>query len=243
VTCRDLLYLAFREARVLKRPQGVNSDSELQDGLLFLNQLIDYWSARGCYAWTSIMELFALTPGHQPHLIGPGLAAPDFNVKVRPVSIRSANIVLAGNPSTDIPVSLRDSAWWAGVAVKDMQSTIPTDLHYNAAVPAGQLWFWPVPSAGHSVRLEADVMLDQFRTLNDPFVAPPAYASALALTLAEELVDIWGTEMPMNLARRAMKARDALQSNNFLPPRIASGDHGTFGGGASDFNYLTGGPK
>jgi hypothetical protein len=30
--CRDLLYIAFREARILKRPGAVSSDNEPADG-------------------------------------------------------------------------------------------------------------------------------------------------------------------------------------------------------------------
>ena len=121
-----------------------------------------------------------------------------------------------------------------------MTSTFPTDLYYEPDVPNGQLWFWPIATMGYGVRLEVQVQLQQFVTLDDPFIAPPAYMSAVTLTLAEELVDIWGTEMPMNLARRAMKARDALQSNNYLPPRIDSADWGTYSRARGDFNYQTG---
>jgi hypothetical protein len=241
MTCRDVLYISFREARILKRPQGACSDSELQDGLIFLNQLIDYWAARECYAWTSLFAVYTLTAGHQPHLMGPGLSSPDFNVRQRPTSIRSCSIVIENN--VDVPVTIRDSDWWASQSVKSIQSNIPTDLYYQPQYPYGELWFWPVPSTGYQIRLEDTVVLEQFQTMNDLFLAPQAYQAAITLTLAEELVDIWGTEMPLNLARRAMKARDALQSNNFLPPRISSADWGTSGCSAGgDFNYLTGGP-
>ena len=240
IKARDLLYIAFRESRVLKRPQGLNSDSELMDGLIFLNQQLDYWSARGCYSWTTTFQEFTLTPNHQPTLIGPGLAPPDFTLDPRPVGIVSASVILPGNTTTDIGIKIRDNAWWASKSVKNMTSTFPTDLYYEPDVPNGQLWFWPIATAGYGVRLEAQVQLQQFSTLDDCFIAPPAYLAAVTLTLAEELVDLWGTEMPLNLARRAMKARDALQSNNNLPPRIDSADWGTYSRTRGDFNYQTG---
>ncbi|HEY1896706.1 MAG TPA: hypothetical protein VGG62_10560 [Terracidiphilus sp.] len=240
VKSRDLLYIAFREARILKRPQALNSDNELIDGLIFLNQQINYWAARGCYAWTTTFVEYTLTPGHQPHLIGPDLVAPDFQISVRPVRIESASIILPGPTPVDVTVTIRDNAWWSAKAAKGVSSNIPTDLYYEADYPNGQLWFWPVPTAADDVRLEGNVLLQQFATLDDCFIAPPAYLAAVTLTLAEELVDIWGTEMPGNLARRAIKARDALQVNNNLPPRIASADHGTWSNTGSDFNYVTG---
>ena len=239
-TAQNVLYIAFREARVLKRPQGVISQSESLDGMIFLNQQLDYWSARGCYSWTTNFQTFTLTPNHQPHLIGPGLTSPDFPANQRPVNIASASIILPGNPTTDVPIMIRDNAWWAAKAVKDMTSTFPTDLYYEPDVPYGQLWFWPIAVAAYGVRLEAQVQLQQFVTASDAFIAPPAYLAAVTLTLAEELVDLWDTEMPPNLARRAMKARDALQSNNNLPPRIDSADWGTYSRARGDFNYVTG---
>jgi hypothetical protein len=241
-TARGLLYIAFREARVLKRPQGLNSDNELLDGLIFLNQQLDYWSARGCYSWTTNFQSFTLTPTHQPYLIGPGLAAPDFAMSQRPVAIVSGSVILpgGGNNTTDVPINIRDNAWWAAKSVKNQTSTFPTDLYYEPDVPYGEIWFWPIAVAAYGVRLETQVQLLQFATLDDPFIAPPAYQAGITLTLAEELVDIWGTEMPLNLSRRAMKARDALQSNNNLPPRIASADWGTSSTSRGDFNYMTG---
>jgi hypothetical protein len=236
----DVLYIAFREARILKRPQALNSANELADGMIFLNQQVNYWAARGCYAWTTTFLEYTLTPGHQPHLIGPDLLAPDFQINMRPARIESANIILPGPSPVDVPMALRDNAWWAAKAAKSIASTFPTDLYYEADYPNGQLWFWPVPAAAYAVRLEGNVLLQQFATLDDCFIAPPAYLAAVTLTLAEELVDIWGTEMPGNLARRAIKARDALQVNNNLPPRIASADHGTWSSTGGDFNWATG---
>lgn len=237
----NVLYIAFREARVLKRPQGGISPSEAADGMIFLNQQIDYWSARGCYSWTSTFQVFALTPGHQPHLIGPGLTSPDFAVNQRPVSILSASLILNDtNPATEQPIHIRDKAWWAAQRTKGVSSNVPTDLYYEPEVPNGELFFWMVPSFPYGVRLEGMVTLQQFVTLDDCFIAPPSYLAAVTLTLAEELVDLWGTEMPPNLARRAMKARDALQSNNYLPPRIATADWGTASSPRADFNYQTG---
>jgi len=206
--------------------------------LIFLNQQVDYWAARGCYSWTTTFTNWTLTPGHQPHLIGPNLSAPDFAVNQRPVGIRSASLIL--DSDVDVPINIRDNAWWAQQRVKSITSTIPTDLYYEPDVSVGQLWLWPVPDVGYGLRLEGMVTLQQFQSLTDCFIAPQAYLAAVTLTLAEELSDIWGTTMPPNLARRALKARDALQSNNNLAPRIASADWGTDSRPGGDFNYETG---
>jgi hypothetical protein len=238
--CRDLLYIAFREAHILKRPQAVNSDNELKDGLIFLNQLVNYWAARDCYAYTTTFTVYTLRALHQPHLIGPNLTAPDFAAPIRPVDIKSAAIILTGPMPVDVPVKIRDNAWWANTRAKTVTSSVPADLYYEPDYPNGALWFWPVPSFAYGLRLETTVQLHEFLTLDDPFLAPQAYQAAVALSLAEELCDLWEVPTPANLPRRALKARDALQSNNNLPPRIASADYGTFSSPAGDFNYVTG---
>jgi hypothetical protein len=238
MTAADVLYIAFREARILKRPQALVSDNELLDGLIFLNQQIDYWAARACYAWTTQFQEHVLTPGHQPTLIGPDQIPPNFAAPMRPVNIVSASTILTNE--VDTPINIRDNQWWSQQTVKTMQSSMPTDLYYQADVPAGQIWWWPIPDFPYGVRLETTVQLHEFQALSDIFIAPPAYRAAVTLTLAEELVDIWGTEMPLNLARRALKARDALQINNNLPQRISSADWGTRCSPGGDFNYVTG---
>lgn len=243
----DVLYIAFREARILLRPQGKNSLNELSDGLIFLNQQIDYWSARKCYAWTSTFLTYNITPGHQPHMIGPNLVAPDWPTPgapipaARPTHLVSASLVLTNtSPPTELPLNVRDNAWWAAQRVKSITTSVPTDVYYEADVPNGEVFLWPVPNFPYTVRLEVLTTLGQFQSLTDCFIAPQAYLAAVTLTLAEELSDIWGTTAPPNLSRRAMKARDALQSNNNLAPRIASADWGTFSQPAGDFNWTTG---
>lgn len=239
---QNILYIAFREARILLRPQAANSKNELQDGLLFLNQLVDQWSARGCYAWTTTFLTYpALTPGYNPVRIGPNLVPPDFAATPRPVRLQSAQLILnTSNPVVTLPINLRDAAWYAAQTVKTIQTSVPTDLYYEPDFPNGSLYFWPVPDFPYGVILEVWVQLQQFQTLCDCFIAPPAYLASITLTLAEELSDIWGTQAPPNLARRAMKARDALQSNNNLAPRIKSADFGTMSRPKADFSYMTG---
>jgi hypothetical protein len=236
----DVLYIAFREAFILKRPQAVNSNNELADGLIYLNQQVDMWAARGCYAWTTTFLTYSLTAGHSPTRIGPGLTPPDFDCTPRPVRIHSAQLVLPGSSNVTININVRDSAWYQSLNVKNIESNVPTDLYYEPLDPNGALYFWPISNTGQSVILEVWVQLQQFATLADPFLAPPAYLQAVTLTLAEELCDLWGVNPPPNLARRAVKARDALQSNNNLPPRIMSADYGTMSSPGADWNWVTG---
>jgi hypothetical protein len=249
---KDLCYRALRAAQIVKRAQGIPSSSQFQEALGVLNQLIDEWAARRSQAFATTFTQYTLTPYHQPHLIGPGLVAPDFAAAVRPVRIESAELVLTGfgpppvsapnvNTNVDLPLNLRDSAWWANKSVKGISSTVPTDLYYESDWDSGALWLWPVPAAAFGLRLETWVTLSQFQSINVKFSAPPAYFNALAYTLARALVDAYEVAMPGQLPILLRDAMKAIQGNNVKSPRIASADWGTDGNSRrGDFNYMTG---
>lgn len=257
----DIIYRALRAARIVKRAQGIPSQSQYQEGLDYLNTLADQWAARRPFMWTTTFTQYTLTPNHQPHRMGPGLVSPDFNVAVRPVRIESANIVLTGNgtpnpapnpPATpagavntnvDVPLNIRDSAWWANERVKGIATNIPTDLYPEYDWDSLALWLWPIPSYAYGLRLETWVGLTQFTSIQQKFSAPPAYFNAVHLTLAKMLVDGYELPMPESLPELHRDAMKALQSNNEKSPRIQSADWGTQGRPRGDFNYYTGGPS
>jgi len=242
----DVLYTAFRDAHILKRPgAGLLSAAEQSDGLVYLNRILDEWQAKFPYAYASTFQSFTLTPGHAPHLIGPGLVSPDFGVNVRPVRIDGGALILnTQTPNVDVPLNIRDKDWWNNQRVKALTTNVPTDLYYEADWPNGQLNFWPVPEFAYGVRLQTWVTLLQAASVTVAFSAPPAYFAGLSLTLAEALCQPFlNQEPPASLVERARKARLAIQGNNAQTPRIQTIDYGTRGRSkGGDFNYYTGGP-
>lgn len=239
----DLIYAATRAARILTEPGGTQAPEENSDALLILNQIVDQWAARKAYAYSVGFTSYTLTPNHAPHLIGPGMASPDFAMGVRPVRIESAQLILnSATPNVDVPLNLRDETWWADQRIKSLATNVPTDLYYSPDWPNGSLNLWPVPSFAYGLRLETWTSIAQFASVATTFSAPPAYLKALTLALAEELCIWFGSDPPAGLAERAARARVALQMNNDKSPRISSADFGTRGKPRGDFNYYSGGP-
>lgn len=251
----DVIYQGYRQARCLKRPQAGVSNSEGLDGLTFLNQIVDQWAARRVYAWATMFTAYTLTPNHQPHLLGPGLASPDFATTPagtpRPPRIESASLILNNStPNVDLDINIRDAAWWHDETVKPLATSVPTDLYYEpdflGASPAGALWLWPVPTFAYGVRLETWQQLVQLPLVTSAFVAPPAYLAALSLTLAEVLADMNDDPRyrpPPGLAARAARARAIVGMGNTSSPRISSQDigvHRSSGARRGDFNYYSG---
>jgi hypothetical protein len=219
--------------------------ADAQRVLRILNRELDAWAALDRYVYAVTFTQFTLTPNHQPHLIGPGLAAPDFPAAQRPVRVDGASIVLSGNPSTDVIMNLRDRDWWNNQRVKDVQTTTPTNLYYEPSYPNGSLFLWPVPTVAYGILLELWGLISQFTGLEQPFDMAPGYKKALVLTTAEQCCRPFGRPLRPDLVAAANKARVAIQTNNLTSPRTGSADYGASGSGSlrrGDFNYTTGGP-
>ena len=228
----DILYQAARACRKLRHPGQTLSTADQADGLLIVNQYVDQWASRRVFAFSEAFTQFTLAANHSPHLIGPGLSAPDFAVTLRPQDIPQdgAAIVLTDQtPNVDQPLTIRDGDWWNNQRVKSLTSNIPTDLYYSpdfGTNMAGSLWLWPVPSYAYGLRLRLRSVLNQFATVGATFIAPPAYQLALVLTVAESFADHFGIEMPATLPARAARARAVIQMSNIKSPRINASDIG-----------------
>lgn len=246
----DLITDAFIEIGAVAPGESLGPD-EGQWGFRKLNDLIDVWAAKRAYVYSYIFQLFTLQAGLSPHTIGPSGHA-TFNWPLRPVKIESSTLILNSGTKVDLPMNLRDEAWWAQNQVKDIQTNVPTDLYYDPSFEDGNLFFWPVPSSGNQVRLELWGQVAQFTSLQDPLgglggpgTLPPAYRSGLKLTLAEMLQSGAQREANPELARAALYARSAIFGNNAKSPRISTQDAGMPGGRSNrgDFNWYTGGPS
>lgn len=243
---KDVIYAAARQARVLTRAGSGLNTNELADGLLLVNQTVDQWAARRAYAYADSFQLYTLTPGHNPYLIGPGLSAPDFAASIRPVQLElegAALVLTDSSPNVDLPLNVRDADWWNNQRIKTLASDIPTDVYYEPDWPNGSLFFWPVPNFAYGARLRLRSVLQQFALSTTTFTAPPAYIKALTMTVAEDMCEWWGLPVPGGLPLRAARARVAAQINNIKSPRIASADYGTRGKPRADFNYYSGLPS
>lgn len=240
-TCLDLITDALLEIDVYASGETI-SNEDAEYARRKANYILDAWAARKIYAYNVGFNLYTLIPGLSPHTIGPTSAT--FVATQRPVRIEGGSILLATNsPGTDVPLNIRDDAWWLNQRVKSITSSIPTDLYYSPDFPNGSLYFWPVPNAAYQVRLEAWVLLTQFAAVGDSANLPPAYRAALMLTLAEALAGPFHATVSPTTAQQAKEARMAVQGNNSKSPRISTQDAGMPKSGrkrGGGFNYITG---
>ena len=219
-------------------------------------ELIDQWDARREFVFAVNFQKFNLTGKVPPdqntpvaYTIGPaGVTNPNpefVTTGPRPVRINSAAYILGSSPSSvDLPISVRDKDWWSSVALKGLTITAPaTELYYQPDIPAGSIFFWPVPTALDSVRLELWSGLTSPLQLTDVIQFPPAYQTAFRLTLAMQACPRFLRPISADLRELQREAIGVIMQNNAQPPNIRTDGGMDTGGrthGRPDFNFLTG---
>lgn len=246
MTALDVVAQAMQEINSLAQGE-VPSNDDASYCLKKLNRMLDEWAAENRYVYSKVFTAYPLTPNLQPHTIGPSGAT--FTVSQRPVRIENANIILnSTNPTTRIPLNLRDDDWWSKVRVPGVTSTTPTDLYYSPDWPNGSIYLWPVPTAAYEVEIETWTLLSQLPALTTVVNLPPGYLNAIVCSLAERICSAFGAQPAATLVMEAKNARVAIQGNNAQSPRAMTLDAGMpdkgsrKGGGGGGFNWITGGP-
>lgn len=240
-TVLDILTNAHIEAGWLAPGEQIDGNNA-QFTFSKLNDLLDEWNAIGQYIFATQFQLYTLTPNVNPHLIGPADAnpSPTFVTGIRPEFLKSAALILnTGSTAVDVPMEIWDDDQYAAVSVKGLKTSIQNAVYYSADFPAGQLFFWPIPTTALQVRLGWWTALTGFSNVTQTFWFPPAYRRAIVLTLAEEL-DGPRSNDP-KLALKAAGARAAVRKNNDQPPLINDAGSGMPSGNARPrYNFLTG---
>lgn len=224
-TAQDIIKDALYEINALAAGEEIGSD-DAAFCMRKLNRLFDTFNAREAVIFNVNFTNYQLQTNHQPHTIGPG-GDFDTDPKPRPVKIVAANLILQpGVPAVNIPITIRDDAWWANNRVQGLASTYPTDLYYSPDWPLGACNFWPVPQTAYQVQLETWNEFTQVTALTDVISYPQGYWDAIVYTLALTLCPAF--EKPANpiLVAAQMKAMAAIIGNNSAPLRMDLNDAG-----------------
>lgn len=240
VSALDLIKDALMEIGVYSQGETPSAE-DAAFGLSKLNRLFDSWNAKKLNIYNVDFTSYTLTPSLQPHTIGP---TGTFTVAQRPVRIENASIILTtSSPSVRCPLNIRNDDWWANLRVRDILTTLPTDLYYSPSWPNGSLFLWPIPTAAYGIELETWTLLGQIANLTTSISLPPGYQDAVTYTLALTLCPAFAKQPDAVLVGAWQKAMQIIQSVNSAVPRMTTRDFGMPMAGPERpfFNYLTGG--
>lgn len=208
-----------------------------------LNQVFDNYNAMAEMSFVEEFNTFTFIANQQDYTIGPAGGSPDFTmVNARPSSIDGANVILDNvTPSVRNPINVRDYQWWQSVSVREVTSTFPTDLYYEASWPNGILHFWPKPTAAYGLELLTSHTFAQV-TISDTLNLPSGYHNAIMLTLAEDVASAYGRQITPLTRTKAREARDRILTVNTFVPRLQTQDAGMPSNtrNRASFNYRTG---
>ena len=157
-----------------------------------------------------------------------GTTPPNYaTVTQRPAKILNANIVLNNvSPVVRVPLRLRDADWWSANSVRNIVSTLPTDLYYSPEWPNGKLFLWPEQNTTYGLELEVWINLADIASLTYPFYLPQGYRDAITYTLAESLCPSYGRQLDQVLAFAGQRARASIRNLNSKSPTIVTKDVG-----------------
>lgn len=232
----DILYPALRLAGVITAAGRGPSVSQKADAFAALNRMVDSWFQQRLMIYTILLSRYTMVPSQTSYTIGPG---GDFEAKW-PVEIKSAAIILRGPTEVYMPLKLLTHAEWAAKSVRNIPTTVPTELYNDGAYPLSRLYLWGYPVGGNDIELSIWETVNQFPSQDADVSLVPAYLEAVIYQLAVRLAAQFGLAPRPDVMQLAREAKAVIKASNAQAPRIASADIGTQGRPKRDFNYGTG---
>lgn len=150
----------------------------------------------------------------------PGL---DYNWNIpRPVKIDKVEIQYPSGLSQPVKLEIPQVSLevWANLPQDNTTSLWPTMVYDDAADGYRNLRFWPIPGNTANCILWVWDQLDKVANLNDTVFAPPGYAMALKLSLAELLEFHFERSLSPDFHLKALAARSAINNINADIPSL-----------------------
>lgn len=226
----NIVQQAYRLAGgLLFAGQGINA-SEQSEILDITNHMVDGLKLEALFFQFQIRTIFQVVAGQHKYAVGPGQ---QWDIE-RWEKINSAGFIIEyGQSESEIPMYVvADYEDYKNIVAKLTQSTIPLLLYYQATVPYGTATLWPVPNASSSDQSGARVaiyspgMMQEFSSLDDPFVVAHGYREFFIYELATRIHEMPPySKQPMSpsVMQRAILYKERIRDAQ-LTPLYASSD-------------------
>lgn len=234
MTARDLINGSARLLGILGSGEVLQA-SEASDALSALNDMLSVWSVENLLIYGKTEEEFPLVAGQQSYTMGVG---GNFNT-TRPQRIENASVrIVNGSTTYDLPIEIFNQDQWSSIAIKSVNSNIPTKLFAQGTYPLETILLWPIPAAVKTLVLWTWKPFSSFATLDSVVSFPPAYAKAIRYNLALELGPEYGKEPSGLVIAEASEAKGAIKRMNQKPSYMSTDP--ALISQSPTFNWLTG---
>jgi len=215
-TVRQLVTDALSLLKVTESGEAI-TNSEAQDGMRALNQLIDSWANESYMIYRKVQRTHALTSGTGQYSIGSGAT---INT-TRPVKISQAYVRDSNN--ADYPINCRiNNQQWSRILLKSLSGTYPEFLYYRPSYPNGEINLYPEPGSGLTLYMECWDQFSAYTAITDSIALPPGYERALKYNLAIELAPEYRDPSQLVL-KLAQESKERIKDvNNINIPTLIS---------------------
>jgi hypothetical protein len=208
-TALSFIQRSLRLANVVGDGQTPSSE-DAANGLEWLNDMLDSWSAESLMVYAQVPDVVTLTAGQSVYTIGAG---GDFNI-ARPVRLRSVTQTVQG---VTFPVDIINQDEYDTITLRTLTQQLTRYVLYTNSAPLGTLTFWPTPSATISATLWSDEVLSSVPSLTTDLVFPPGYSEAIRTNLALRFCMEYGLRPSAETVALAAAGRARIKKANRTP--------------------------
>jgi hypothetical protein len=209
----DLIYEAFRAARVLGRAGTGYSTDQRNDAFRILNAMLDAWQIERLMVYRIAREIFTLVASQTSYTVGPD---GDVDLTYRPVRLAACGVI---SSDTELPVAVLTQQKYQESPHKSLTGSLPDEVYYDPTPTLGTLYFLPIPTEANQVTLYPWISVQGFETPDEAVVLPPGYRQAIVYNLAVELA-AWFPRSDMQPAAYDLARQYKARIKSFNAPRL-----------------------
>lgn len=163
----------------------IPSDSDLNDALLTLNEMIDGWNIQNLAVFHSATETWNTIPGQAVYYWGPTADAVLGFTSNRPIQIDDITCTRNGFTTAVLQINQKE---YDNISLKSTSQPLVERVLYVNEFPLGIITMFPVPSEQVQMTFAVNRQIVGPVTLQTQIALPPGYLRALRYNLA---VDLW----------------------------------------------------
>lgn len=218
LTPLDIINFSLKASGVLGVGQSPLAE-DLNDSFTALNGLLAVWQRKRWLIW-HLTDNALTSTGAVSYSVGPG---GDFDV-ARPDRLEAAffrQFINSTPNQVDYPLEILESREDYNRIVLKTLPSLPRYIFYDADLPLGYVYPWPVPQAGiYEIHLTLKATLSQFSSLNDSIALPPEYEEALWTNLTVRLAPIYQYQVRPEVLALAKSSLAVIRGANTQIPRL-----------------------